>query len=354
LTEVHQEQSARWRNHPTVYPQNQLEQVMARGKVLPKTQEEEALLIEASPMLGANNREELLTAVYQNPTEDSPRLVYADFLTEAGDPYGEFIQLQLQPNPTKAATRRINALLSQYGERWVEGLPGAQRNSIVFERGFPSFCQVELSKDYVAQFSHRSWATLNGVYFTWACPLEALEKLLPLLPSLQGAHNLFPGQLQHFESSQLTALSISSLPPSLKLPAIEWFSCTQEFALDFLKNHSPKTLVLYADPQRGHLQKLLTSKPAIETLVLFLHGSPHQPEGWVAELGFKAGLITGVSLSFRPCRSHSTGHPLSQHLKTLLPPGTPIRLTGTGAPALSLDQLKAGLRWASPDQLHSA
>ena len=36
----------------------------------------------------------LRTAIFANPDDDAPRLVYADWLLERGDPRGEFIQIQ--------------------------------------------------------------------------------------------------------------------------------------------------------------------------------------------------------------------------------------------------------------------
>lgn len=40
--------------------------------------------------------ETLLNEVLANPADREPRLVYADWLLDQGDPRGEFIQLQIQ------------------------------------------------------------------------------------------------------------------------------------------------------------------------------------------------------------------------------------------------------------------
>jgi uncharacterized protein (TIGR02996 family) len=47
--------------------------------------------------------------VYAHPDDDEPRLVYADFVTEKGDPRGEFIVLQIE------ASRRT---LTPEEQRW--------------------------------------------------------------------------------------------------------------------------------------------------------------------------------------------------------------------------------------------
>jgi uncharacterized protein (TIGR02996 family) len=38
--------------------------------------------------------EAFLQAIWENPEDDTPRLVYADWLQEKGDPHGEFIHVQ--------------------------------------------------------------------------------------------------------------------------------------------------------------------------------------------------------------------------------------------------------------------
>jgi uncharacterized protein (TIGR02996 family) len=43
-----------------------------------------------------NPEDEFLEAIRQNPDDDTPRLVYADWLEERDDPRGEFIRIQCQ------------------------------------------------------------------------------------------------------------------------------------------------------------------------------------------------------------------------------------------------------------------
>jgi uncharacterized protein (TIGR02996 family) len=54
----------------------------------------------------AKTREELLAAVYAAPDDDGPRLVLADVLLEAGDPWGELIALQCRRAPDEKPSAR--------------------------------------------------------------------------------------------------------------------------------------------------------------------------------------------------------------------------------------------------------
>jgi uncharacterized protein (TIGR02996 family) len=71
----------------------------------------------------------LLQAISAEPEDDAPRLVYADWLEERGDPRGEFIRLECalaraDPNGPRAAplwTRR-QQLINKYEREWIREL----------------------------------------------------------------------------------------------------------------------------------------------------------------------------------------------------------------------------------------
>jgi uncharacterized protein (TIGR02996 family) len=73
---------------------------------------------------------ELLAQVLAAPEEDPPRLVYADYLMEQGDPRGELIAVQVQltqritPARRKLARRREQELLAQnkFGDEVTKGI----------------------------------------------------------------------------------------------------------------------------------------------------------------------------------------------------------------------------------------
>src|SRR5207248_7122270 len=89
---------------------------------------------------GARSEQDLLAAVYADPESDEPRAVYADWLQERGDPWGELIALQLSKpdaKKDKTARDRIAALIKKHGEVRIAGLPLDWR-TVEFSRGSPS------------------------------------------------------------------------------------------------------------------------------------------------------------------------------------------------------------------------
>ncbi len=87
------------------------------------------------------SREALLDAVLARPADDAPRLVYADWLSEHGEPRGELIAVQCELARTTDAARFLDlearqvSLLSSHGEAWLG--PLAQESlQVEFRRGF--------------------------------------------------------------------------------------------------------------------------------------------------------------------------------------------------------------------------
>ncbi len=74
----------------------------------------------------ARPRGEWLSAITATRNDDLPRLVYADWLEEQGDPRGRFIQLQCElakaPSPTLEA--ECGKLLEAHGAKWLEKVHG--------------------------------------------------------------------------------------------------------------------------------------------------------------------------------------------------------------------------------------
>jgi uncharacterized protein (TIGR02996 family) len=82
-----------------------------------------------------------LKRVLEQPDDDAPRLVFADWLEERGDPRGEFIRLQCAlakgqvPATLKKLRHREQSLLQKYAKAWAKSYAGiAQR--CTFRRGF--------------------------------------------------------------------------------------------------------------------------------------------------------------------------------------------------------------------------
>lgn len=76
-----------------------------------------------------SDAEAFIQEVHANPGDETPRLIYADFLEEQGDSRGEFIRVQVELGataPGEAARapllKREQELLDDFGEEWLEPL----------------------------------------------------------------------------------------------------------------------------------------------------------------------------------------------------------------------------------------
>jgi uncharacterized protein (TIGR02996 family) len=77
----------------------------------------------------APGHEPFLRAICEAPDDDAPRLVFADWLDETGDPdRAEFIRLQIrlarEQDPSPAIERRCKELFRTRGRAWSCALPG--------------------------------------------------------------------------------------------------------------------------------------------------------------------------------------------------------------------------------------
>src|SRR6266511_6221714 len=84
-----------------------------------------------------------LQAVLDEPDDDAPRLIYADWLEERGDPRGEFIRVQcalarLPPDdPRRPELRaREQALLAEHRDAWLAPIRELADGDGKFHRGF--------------------------------------------------------------------------------------------------------------------------------------------------------------------------------------------------------------------------
>jgi uncharacterized protein (TIGR02996 family) len=105
-----------------------------------------------------------LAAVFQAPDDLTRRLVYADMLSEAGDPRGEFISLQCLDAPTPAQRRRATALLAKHGEAWAKPLHVAG-SVLAWERGFPAVFEVSVNarSQLSPVLGDPAWATIHTI-----------------------------------------------------------------------------------------------------------------------------------------------------------------------------------------------
>ncbi|MBL8909495.1 MAG: TIGR02996 domain-containing protein [Archangium sp.] len=82
----------------------------------------------------------MIEAIVAAPNDDTPRLVYADWLTEHQDPRGEFITLQIQRaagGATKASRAREEAILADHRRSFLGPLAKCvEMSGLRFDRGF--------------------------------------------------------------------------------------------------------------------------------------------------------------------------------------------------------------------------
>jgi uncharacterized protein (TIGR02996 family) len=93
--------------------------------------------------------EAFLEAIRAAPEDDAPRLIYADWLEERGDPRGEFIRLQCalarmdRHDPERAALKeREQELLARYRKKWAGPLLRHVARCW-FRRGFIEGVEIE-------------------------------------------------------------------------------------------------------------------------------------------------------------------------------------------------------------------
>jgi uncharacterized protein (TIGR02996 family) len=128
----------------------------------------------------------LWAAIRANPLDDTPRLVYADWLHENGDePRAEFIRVQcalaaLGPDRRKgrkqrpALEARERGLLAVHGERWLAPFRGALKGSRRFDREDRWLTRLTL---------RRGFADLSSLELEPCCRIaEADDNLEPVGP----------------------------------------------------------------------------------------------------------------------------------------------------------------------------
>src|SRR3954467_4069612 len=110
-----------------------------------------------------------LAAIRDRPDDDLPRLVYADYLDQRGDPRGEFIRLQVERPTLAADDPRRHELLAREHEvlraHEEEGLgpPAPLVSSHEFRRGFVGWVLV-MTEAFVAHAETLfAWAPISTV-----------------------------------------------------------------------------------------------------------------------------------------------------------------------------------------------
>lgn len=112
---------------------------------------------------------EFIEAIRQDSVSDAPRLIYADWLNESGDPRGEFITIQCEIARRSEfecgdLERREKSLLDKHKANWTSQLREIGCQQIRFTRGF-----VDQFEAYIDQFAvyeeimHANAPLLSGI-----------------------------------------------------------------------------------------------------------------------------------------------------------------------------------------------
>ncbi|MFT3713384.1 MAG: TIGR02996 domain-containing protein [Archangium sp.] len=200
---------------------------------------------------GNKNGESLLAAVYANPDDLSLRAVYADWLTEHGDPRGEFISLQLAP-PSRASEVRMRALHKKHWRTWMGPLADwccsttGQRAMLppVFRGGFAWSMRVGLAQ-YRAEdrlralFERPEWRTVE-VLEDWP------SSWVPLAEALAHPNFARVRRLDFFlDEPELNQLAELKPPP--RLESLQLYS--QSSPLEVLSRFSSLKRVVLRGPR---------------------------------------------------------------------------------------------------------
>jgi uncharacterized protein (TIGR02996 family) len=121
--------------------------------------------------------EDLVAAIYADPDDDAPRHVLADYLSDRGDPRGEFISLQLARGRKRIGLARELELQQAHVSEWLGALAvvvDVRRSQ--FERGFLSHAAlVPNTKKQLRQLANEpGWATVER--FVDGVPPQLLDR----------------------------------------------------------------------------------------------------------------------------------------------------------------------------------
>lgn len=128
--------------------------------------------------------EAFLRAIREDPAEDAPRLVYADWLDEQGDPRAELIRFQVQLARTEEYDDNrlelevwVERWLTEHGERWGSRLPQGEGVEWQFRRGLPEvLCAANFAAFRRATRSLGAGTTLFALHVSGLHSCTALAK----------------------------------------------------------------------------------------------------------------------------------------------------------------------------------
>jgi len=144
---------------------------------------------------------DLIETIRANPGDLSVRAIYADWLTERGDPRGELITLQLAQDPTEDQRRRERALLAERAAEWLGPIaPALVDGFTTFRNGFLAAARVDLARA-LKLLDAAEWATLEELWLSVdeePFPVTLIDA--PALRGLRFVAGVWPHQLRDLET----------------------------------------------------------------------------------------------------------------------------------------------------------
>lgn len=136
----------------------------------------------------------LLAAIYANPDDDGPRLVFADTLSERGDERGEFISLQVRRAAGQGSLETLAREQALYRDHIrVAGwnLPLSSGGECFVHRGFPSIVRVS-SRSTKTVIGSPAWATVEAMMLPNGVSTKQLRALVddPVMSRVRRVSNL--------------------------------------------------------------------------------------------------------------------------------------------------------------------
>jgi uncharacterized protein (TIGR02996 family) len=164
----------------------------------------------------------LIHRVLDRPDDDAPRLDYAAFMTEKGDPRGEFVRIEVElarmdkdaePNYLPLAEASY-AMTDRYGQAFAGPIAGMV-DTYFFDRGFVEL--VELTARKFLEIAPRLYSLAPVRHLN-------LKGSRSLIPELFSSPNLQPIRSLEIRNWRLTDRDMETLASSPYLKQLRWLS----------------------------------------------------------------------------------------------------------------------------------
>jgi uncharacterized protein (TIGR02996 family) len=182
---------------------------------------------------------DLLRAIRDDPDDDAPRLIYADWLEERGDPRAEFIRIQCElarlPAPTRYELLRLHPRPSRMGESGRRYLDLIARHDEILTRYYQEWTgplrqtQPEFHRGFVERItvSARSYSILELDLDRWAPLLSTVMAIclggteIRSLITSSSLSKVTELALTGVDDADLEALAASPYPVRLRLLSLD-------------------------------------------------------------------------------------------------------------------------------------